>query len=56
MNIEGLIDSLQAGDNVNATANFNSAIADKLRVAIDTKKIEVASSLGSRISDSLEQE
>tara|TARA_R110000796_G_scaffold65445_1_gene151115 strand:+ start:5313 stop:5471 length:159 start_codon:yes stop_codon:yes gene_type:complete len=48
MNVADLIDNLQSDDNVSANNTFNSIIADKLQVAIDSKKIEVASSLNTR--------
>ena len=43
MNVADLIDNLQSDDNVSANNTFNSIIA-----AIDSKKIEVASSLNAR--------
>ena len=55
MSIENLINNLQAGDNVGASNAFNDIISDKLQVALDTKKIEVASSLVTRKAPS-EQE
>lgn len=48
MTVETLIKDLQDGDKVAAQKSFNAAMAEKLSNAIDTKKIEVAGSLGSQ--------
>ncbi len=36
--IESLIDNLKGNDNVKASDNFNSIMADKLKDALDAKK------------------
>ncbi len=46
MSIEQLIDNVGQGDNIAAGKTFDAVIADKLRTALDAKKIEVASSIG----------
>jgi len=48
MSIEQMINDLKSGDNVAASRNFNSVMADKLTAALDAKKIEVASTLQDR--------
>ena len=49
MSIEQMITDLKGGDNVAASKNFNSVMADKLSAALDAKKIEVASTLQDRV-------
>jgi len=46
MSIENLIDSLKAGDNVQAQKDFEVAISAKLSTAMDAKKIDIASQIG----------
>ena len=48
MSIENLIDNVKKGDNVAASKQFNSIMADKLTAALDAKKIEIASTLQDR--------
>jgi hypothetical protein len=48
MSIENLIDNVKNGDNVAASKQFNSIMADKLTAALDAKKIEIASTLQDR--------
>lgn len=48
MSVENIINDLKKGDNVSASKNFNTVMADKLTAALDAKKIEVASSIGSK--------
>ncbi len=56
MSIEQMISDLKGGDNVSATKNFNSAMADKLTAALDAKKIEVASTLQDRAQPESQEE
>lgn len=48
MSVENIINDLKNGDNVSASKNFNSVMADKLTAALDAKKIEIASSMGTK--------
>lgn len=48
MSIAELIDNVKSGDNVQASKDFNTIMADKLSAALDAKKIEVASTLQDR--------
>lgn len=48
MSVENIINDLKDGDNVSANKNFNSVMADKLTAALDAKKIEIASSMGTK--------
>ena len=48
MSVENIINDLKDGDNVSAGKNFNSVMADKLTAALDAKKIEIASSMGTK--------
>ena len=56
MSIEQMISDLKGGDNVSATKNFNSVMADKLTAALDAKKIEVASTLQNRAKTETQEE
>jgi len=55
MSIEQMINDLKSGDNVAASRNFNSVMADKLTAALDAKKIEVASTLQDRAKSQEEE-
>ena len=48
MSVENIINDLKDGDNVSAGKNFNSVMTDKLTAALDAKKIEIASSMGTK--------
>lgn len=48
MAINDLIKNLKDGDNVNANKAFDSLMADKITVALDAKKIELASTMAER--------
>lgn len=56
MSIEQMINDLKGGDNVAASKNFNSVMADKLTAALDAKKIEVASTLQDRAQPKSQEE
>jgi hypothetical protein len=45
MNVNDLITNLKDGDNVNASKQFNTVMADKMAAALDAKKIEIASGM-----------
>jgi len=45
MNVNDLITNLKDGDNVNASKQFNTIMADKMAAALDAKKIEIASGM-----------
>jgi hypothetical protein len=48
MNVNELIKNLQDGDNVSASKQFNTVMADKMTAALDAKKIEIASGMVQR--------
>jgi len=52
MSTNELIKNLNNGDNVNATKQFNTIMADKMTAAMDARKIEIASSMNQRETDS----
>lgn len=54
MSVENLIDNVKSGNNVEASKQFNSIMADKLSAALDAKKIEVASSIQDRQASKVE--
>jgi len=48
MAINELIKNLNDGDNVKASKEFNTLMADKMAAALDAKKIEIASGMVQR--------
>jgi hypothetical protein len=50
-----LVNQLKAGNNVEAEKTFSSIIGDKVAVALDARKIQVASQLVQRNSQSEEE-
>tara|TARA_Y100000385_G_C12520788_1_gene395310 strand:- start:257 stop:430 length:174 start_codon:yes stop_codon:yes gene_type:complete len=52
MSTNELIKNLNNGDNVNASKQFNTIMADKMTAAMDARKIEIASSMNQREADS----
>ena len=52
--IESLIDNLKGNDNVKDSDNFNSIMADKLKDALDARKIDLASTMTDRASEAEE--
>lgn len=57
MEVENIINNLKDGNNVEASKAFNDVMSDKLRTALDAKKIELASTLIQRkTADGEEQE
>ena len=56
MNVDELIQNLKDGNNVGATKQFNTVMADKMTAALDAKKIEIASSMVQRKAEEEQQE
>ena len=57
MEIADIIKKVVAGDNVNANKAFDTVMGQKLKDALDAKKIELASSMVDRnVSPDAEQE
>ena len=56
MNVDELIQNLKDGNNVGANKQFNTVMADKMTAALDTKKIEIASSMVQRKAEEEQQE
>ena len=57
MEITDIIKKVEAGDNVNATKAFDTVMGQKLKDALDAKKIELASSMIDRqVNPDAEQE
>ena len=52
MSTNELIDSLKTGDNVAANKAFNGIMGEKLKAALDARKIDVASSMGATPKES----
>ncbi len=45
MDIQDLINAIQSGDAQNSNNNFNSIMADKMNVALNGRKEDIASSM-----------
>ena len=59
MEITDIIKKVEAGDNVNANKAFDTVMGQKLKDALDAKKIELASSMIDRnisVEDQPEEE
>ena len=56
MNTNELINNVHSGDNVKANKTFDSVMGEKLKAALDAKKIEIASVLGSSSTEEPEIE
>ena len=56
MNIDELITNLKDGDNVGASKQFNTVMADKMTAALDAKKIEIASGMVQRKAEEKQEE
>ena len=56
MAINELIKNLNDGDNVKASKQFNTVMADKMAAALDAKKIEIASGMVQRKAAEKENE
>ena len=59
MEIADIIKKVEAGDNVNASKAFDTVMGQKLKDALDAKKIELASSMIDRnipVEDQPEEE
>ena len=56
MAINELIKNLNDGDNVKASKQFNTVMADKMTAALDAKKIEIASGMVQRKAEEQQEE
>ena len=54
MNTNELVSDIKTGDNVKANKSFNTVMGEKLKAALDARKIEIASGLG-KTSDEIEE-
>jgi len=50
-NIKSMVDSIISGEHNNAMEQFKDIISDKISSAFDSKKIEIASTLGEKDED-----
>ena len=57
MNTNELVSDIRIGDNVKANKSFDTVMGDKLKAALDAKKVELASTLGKTpdVSDEIEE-
>ena len=46
MSTNELVNDIKTGDNVKANNSFNTVMGEKLKAALDAKKVEIASMLG----------
>ena len=56
MEIADIIKKVEAGDNVNAGKAFDTVMGQKLKDALDAKKIELATSMVDRKIEPVEQD
>ena len=56
MNVDELIQNLKDGNNVGASKQFNTVMADKMTAALDAKKIEIASGMIQRKAEEKQEE
>ena len=56
MNVDELILNLKDGNNVAASKQFNTVMADKMTAALDAKKIEIASGMIQRKAEEKQEE
>ena len=56
MNVDELIQNLKDGNNVGASKQFNTVMADKMTAALDAKKIEIASGMVQRKAQEKQEE
>jgi len=56
MNVDDLILNIKDGNNVKASKQFNTVMADKMTAALDAKKIEIASGMIQRKAEQQEEE
>ena len=54
MNTNELVSDIKTGDNVKANKSFDGVMGEKLKAALDARKIEIASGLG-KTSDEIEE-
>jgi uncharacterized protein (UPF0335 family) len=50
-NIKNMVDNILSGEHNNAMEQFKDIISDKISSAFDSKKIEIATSLGKKDED-----
>ena len=57
MNTNELVSDIKTGDNVKANKSFDTVMGEKLKAALDAKKVEFASTLGKTpdVSDEIEE-
>ena len=57
MNTNELVSDIKTSDNVKANKSFDSVMGEKLKAALDARKIEIASGLGKTpdVSDEIEE-
>lgn len=55
MSVNTMIDHLKNGNNVKATKEFETLMADKITNALDAKKVELASTLVQRKTEKEEE-
>ena len=51
MNTDELISNIANGDNVKANSSFDGVMGEKLKTALDARKIELATQLGTSSAD-----
>jgi hypothetical protein len=51
MNTDELIGNIANSDNVKANSSFDAVMGEKLKTALDARKIEIATQLGSTSTD-----
>jgi hypothetical protein len=56
MNVDDLILNIKDGNNVKASKQFNTVMADKMTAALDAKKIEIASGMIQRKAKEQQEE
>ena len=56
MNVDELILNIKDGNNVGASKQFNTVMADKMTAALDAKKIEIASGMIQRKAEEKQEE
>jgi len=56
MNVDELILNIKDGNNVGASKQFNTVMADKMTAALDAKKVEIASGMIQRKAEEKQEE
>ena len=55
MNTDELISNIAKSDNVKANSSFDGVMGEKLKTALDARKIEIATQLGSSPAEEVEE-